>query len=79
MVTMTREGVFSDRPKWFFLERYNDAFIAEVKAFVEAIRNDTEPEVGGFDGLQPVLIAQAAKLSRELRRPVKISEIIDGM
>lgn len=71
----TREGVFSDQPKWFFLERYNDAFAAEVVAFIEAIVNDTEPLVGGNDGLQPVLIAEAANISLKEGRPVRIDEL----
>lgn len=71
----TSEGVFSDQPKWFFLERYNDAFIAEVKSFIDAIINDTEPEVNGMDGLQSVLIAEAAKISLKKGRPVRIDEL----
>ena len=73
-VLSTVEGVFSDKPHWFFLERYNDAFIAEIKAFVDAIVNDTEPVVNGMDGLKPVLIADAATKSFKEGRPVKVAE-----
>ncbi len=70
----TKDGVFREKPLFFFLERYNDAFIREEKEFVEACLNDTEPPVGAFDGLQPVLIAAAAKESCEKGGvPVKIS------
>ena len=71
----TFEGVVSERPQWFFLERYNNAFIAETKAFVDAVVNDTPTPVGGNDGLAPVLIAIAAKKSMDEGRSVKISEI----
>jgi len=64
-----------DAPKWFFLERYNDAFVQEVNDFVDAINNNTEVPVNGNDGLQPVLIAIAAKKSLDEGRSVKISEI----
>ncbi len=69
----TAEGVTKEKPLWFFLERYNDAFIAEENAFVDACLNDTETAVGAFDGLQPVRIAIAAKESCEKGGiPVKV-------
>ena len=71
----TADGVVSAKPTFFFLERYNDAFVAEEKAFVEAVLNDTEVPVGGKDGLEPVRIAAAAKLSLKEGRPVKLEEI----
>ena len=54
------------------LERYNNAFIAEAKAFTDAVLNDTDTLVTGFDGLQPVKIAMAANLSMKEGRPVKL-------
>lgn len=74
-VLSTTEGVFSDKPHWFFLERYNNAFVAEMKEFMTAIINDTEPVVKGIDGLKPVLIAMAAKKSLSEGRVVKMDEI----
>ena len=71
----TGEGVESAKPRWFNLERYNDAFVAEEKAFVDAVLNNTDVPVGGRDGLEPVRIAKAAKLSLDQGRPVKLSEI----
>ncbi len=72
----TLEGVQVEKPHWFFLQRYNDAFIAETIAFVECIINDTAPLVSGADGLMPVAIAMAAKKSLKEGRAVKISEIL---
>ena len=69
----TADGVTSEKPLWFFLERYNDAYINEECEFVEACLNGTETPVGAFDGLQPVLIAIAAKESCEKGGiPVKV-------
>ena len=69
----TADAVTKEKPLWFFLERYNDAFIAEECAFVDACLNDTDTAVGAFDGLQPVLIAIAAKESCEKGGvPVKV-------
>jgi len=73
-VLSTAEGVFSDKPKYFFLERYKDSFISELKDFFEAVQNDTETPVTGIDGLKPVLIAFAAKKSLLEGRAVKVEE-----
>ena len=74
-VVSTADGVVSAKPTWFFLERYNDAFIAEVKAFIDSIKNGAPVPVTGDDGLQPVRIALAAKKSLTEGRPVKLDEI----
>ena len=68
-------GVEVAKPTFFFLERYNGAFIEEVTQFCKAIKGEQEVPVGGYDGLQPVLMAKAAKLSLKEGRPVKISEV----
>lgn len=66
------EGVISDKPKYFFPERYKDAYIEELKAFFDCIINATEPPVTGRDGLEPILIGMAANKSLAESRPVKI-------
>jgi myo-inositol 2-dehydrogenase/D-chiro-inositol 1-dehydrogenase len=70
------DGVSVEKPTWFFLERYNNAFIAEVVDFINAIANDTEPPAGGKDGLMSVALAVAAAKSLKEGRPVKLSEIL---
>ena len=57
---LTKDGAHSEKPLWFFLERYNQAFINQVISFVDAINNDTPTAVGAIDGLRPVLMAKAA-------------------
>lgn len=71
----TADGVSIAKPTWFFLERYNNAFIAEAKAFAQAVLNDTETPVTGNDGLAPVKIALAASKSLKEGRPVRLCEI----
>jgi myo-inositol 2-dehydrogenase/D-chiro-inositol 1-dehydrogenase len=75
-VWSTAEGVFGEKPKYFFLERYMDSFADEMKQFMAAIINDTETPVVGFDGLQPIKMGLAAKKSVLEGRPVKLSEIV---
>jgi myo-inositol 2-dehydrogenase/D-chiro-inositol 1-dehydrogenase len=67
--------VHSAKPLYFFLERYMESFIAEMKEFVQSIREDTTPPVTGIDGRIPVIIGMAAKKSLLENRPVRLSEI----
>ena len=39
-IISTADGVYSEKPTWFFLERYNNAFILEAQDFVNAILNN---------------------------------------
>ena len=74
-VISTNSGVTGEKPLYFFLERYMASFSKEVSLFVQACLNDGEVPVDINDGLQPVLIAKAAKKSLDEGRPVKLSEI----
>ncbi len=69
------DGVHSARPLYFFLERYQDAYVAEMQAFVQAVLADEPPAVGGEDGRLPVIAALAADRSRRENRPVRLAEI----
>ena len=69
------EGVHSAKPLYFFLERYLEAYIAEMTEFVLSIREDTDPPVGGLDGRMAVVIGIAAKMSYLEHRPIRLSEI----
>lgn len=71
----TKDGVTSSATYQIMWDRYTQAFIAEMKAFTDAVVNDKTPEVTGLDGLYPVLMAAAAKKSLEEGRPVKLSEV----
>lgn len=74
VVLSTEDAVTSDKPKYFFLERYMDSFADEMKEFFEAILNDTPTPVSAIDGLKPVLIGLAAKKSYEEGKPVVLVE-----
>jgi myo-inositol 2-dehydrogenase/D-chiro-inositol 1-dehydrogenase len=68
-------GTHGALPQFFFLERYTEAFVAEMKAFVDCIVKDTPPPVTGLDGRIPVVMGFAAKKSLAEGRPVTISSI----
>ena len=72
----TADGVTGEKPLFFFLERYMDAYGREVSEFVDAIVNDTPTPLGVEDGLKPVLMGLAAKKSLDEHRPVRIEEVL---
>jgi myo-inositol 2-dehydrogenase/D-chiro-inositol 1-dehydrogenase len=74
-VYFNADGVHSAKPLYFFLERYMESFIAEMKEFVQSIWENTSPRVTGIDGRIPVVIGMAAKKSYLEHRPVRLSEI----
>ncbi len=68
-------GIHTAKPLYFFLERYTESFVAEMRAFVQSLREDTPPPVGGEDGRQAVVVALAARKSWKEGRPVSLSEV----
>ena len=71
----TAAGVTTSLPLFFFVQRYTEAYIAEMKAFIAAINENKTPPVTGRDGRVPVVMGHAAKKSYEEHRPVKLTEI----
>jgi myo-inositol 2-dehydrogenase/D-chiro-inositol 1-dehydrogenase len=69
------EGVYSAKPLYFFIERYTEAYVAEMKEFITCIVEDRTPSVTGIDGRIPVVMGLAAVKSYRENRPVKLSEI----
>ncbi|MBT2701096.1 inositol 2-dehydrogenase [Bacillus sp. ISL-40] len=69
----TVEAVTLDKPLYFFLERYNQAYIDEVLEFTYSILEKKEVACTGFDGLQAQKIAKAAKESLEKGAPVQLN------
>jgi len=68
----TNDGIISEKPLYYFLERYEESFVAELAAFYHCMANNTEPAVTGEDGLRSVIVSMAAEQSRRENRPVKI-------
>lgn len=72
------QRVHRDLPLNFFMERYTESYVNEMKAFVQCVVNDTPPPVTGLDGRIPVVMGYAAQKSYREKRPVKLSEIEVG-
>jgi myo-inositol 2-dehydrogenase / D-chiro-inositol 1-dehydrogenase len=58
----------------FFIERYREAFDAEIDAFVEAVEIRQPATVGFEDGRRALVLAEAALKSVAEGRAVKVSE-----
>lgn len=75
-VISNADGVTGEKPMFFFLERYMDAYGKEIAAFIDAIENDKETPLNVMDGLKPVHYGTGCKEILRGHRPVKISEIM---
>ena len=62
----------------FFIERYAEAFVHQLDAFVAAVQNGTPPLAGFDDGLKALLLAEAAYASLKQGQPVKVESIDAG-
>ncbi len=68
-------GFRSPQLPYFFMHRYAEAYVTEVREFVQSVRDGTPPPVTGEDGRMAVVIAQAAIRSWKENRAVKLREI----
>lgn len=68
----TSAGVFREKPKHFFLERYRQSYVSEIEAFIDCIRRDVPVPVDGHDAYMAELIAAAAKKSLLSNAPVSL-------
>jgi myo-inositol 2-dehydrogenase/D-chiro-inositol 1-dehydrogenase len=66
------ESIQSDKPLHFFLERYQEAYLAEMNHFITCILEDKEPCVGGLDGKISVAMGYAALESLKKGTFVKV-------
>jgi len=68
------QAVSSDKPLFFFLERYADAYRAELAAFVAAVEAKSPLPVTAEDGRRAIVLAEAAVKSLKTGRPVRIGK-----
>ena len=68
-------GKVTDKPLYFFLERYMQSFTDEMTEFIDCVLHDKPTKTTVEDGLQALRMGLAAKKSLIEHRPVKLSEI----
>jgi myo-inositol 2-dehydrogenase/D-chiro-inositol 1-dehydrogenase len=61
--------------QFFFLERYHEAFMAEIDGFVDCVEKGSAPLASFEDGRRALILAEAAYMSMRERRMVKVSEV----
>ena len=66
------KGIISEKPLHFFMDRYTQSYVDEIKDFIDAIANKKETPTNIEDGLKSVEIAYAAKRSLMSGLPVKM-------
>lgn len=71
----TAQSIRRDLPLHFFVERYTESYLVEMRAFIDAVLHDKPVPVTGADGRAPVVMGIAARKSYEENRPVRLSEI----
>ena len=76
VVKSTNAGIVSAKPKYFFLERYMDAYKAEWEAFVNCIKKDEPVPVNLGDGVAALAMAEAATQSQIAGRSIQLEEVL---
>jgi myo-inositol 2-dehydrogenase / D-chiro-inositol 1-dehydrogenase len=74
-ILSTGMAIQRDLPLNFFMERYTESFVGELRAFVHAAVMNKPVPVNGTDGRIAVVMALAARKSFDERRPVQLKEI----
>ncbi|TMJ68541.1 MAG: inositol 2-dehydrogenase [Alphaproteobacteria bacterium] len=66
------EGVVSDKPLPFFLQRYAEAYRRELDHFITAVSSGAAPLVGAKEGIRALALADAAVESARIGQAVKL-------
>lgn len=72
----TAEGMQASLPLNFFMDRYTDSYLIEMKAFIQACIDNRPSPVSGEDGLQATRIALAAQQSVREGRPISLTSML---
>jgi myo-inositol 2-dehydrogenase/D-chiro-inositol 1-dehydrogenase len=68
-------SIHRDLPLNFFMDRYLESYLQELREFVQAVQTGGPSPVSGEDGRAPVVLALAARKSCELNQPVRVADI----
>lgn len=69
-------GMHAALPPRFFMQRYPETYVQEVREFVDCVANDKPTPVTGKDGRLSVVLGYAAWKSYREHRPVRLDEIV---
>ncbi len=71
MLLLTRAGAQHDVTP-YLIERFGDAYSAQIEAFVHCLQTDRVPMVGGEDALAALAVGVAATQSEQSGQPVTL-------
>ena len=71
-ILATESGLLSEKPYYFFQDRYQEAYRKEVDMFIDYLDGTINSPVNGNDGLAAVYLAMAAKTSYETGKSVAV-------
>ncbi len=70
--TWSGEGIAGEKPLYFFLERYAEAYRAEMAHFLACLAGCEKPRIAASDGLRALELAEAANRSLKSGQPVDL-------
>ena len=73
ILIMTKEGISHDAVP-YFMERFGDAYRAQIQDFINTLVKGGEPAVSGIDALEAIRISHAATQSLHERRIVELAD-----
>lgn len=72
----TNKTVEASEPyQFFFLERYQEAYMAEIDCFLDCVEKSITPRASFEDGRKALILAEAAYISLREKRLVNVSEV----
>ncbi len=74
VLVMTKEGITHDVVP-HFMERFEDAYLAQIQDFVDNVLHGRNPSISGADAVAALRISVAAARSYAESRPVDVSEV----
>ena len=77
VLLLTRSGAQHDTMP-YLMERFGDAYRAQLQHFVECVQTGSAPSVGGRDALAALKIGIAAKWACGTQEPIWLSQIDDA-
>jgi inositol 2-dehydrogenase len=74
ILVMTKEGISHDVVP-YFMERFENAYLAQIQNFVNTVLSGGEPAVSGIDAVEAIRISYAATQSFHEQRIVEIADM----
>ncbi len=76
LLLLTRKGISHDMVP-YIMERFGEAYLKQIEYFVDCVRQDKEPPVGGLDGRAALEIGLAATRSFKEGKPIELPLLSD--